>query len=263
MKKIYFLAIVFISLSAFAQISDSILLSPKDLIIQSNGEYDLLEIIDHSFTEEIGNPLLPVKIISFVLPYNSTVTGIQINSVTQEKISGNYYIFPAQPQRRLDWSEAPPFVEPNSAVYNSSVPYPNKIVEIINDGYTHGYHVVTVAIYPVEYYPENREIYLRNISFTITYNNTFDSRLSTPFEKQSLRRMELGKQFVQNMVKNVSDVENFRNKSAQIIDYSSSKDTTRGGSTSAIDVLVPDYIIITNNELKPAFQTLANHKTKK
>ena len=39
--------------------------------------------------------------------------------------------------------------------------------------------------------------------------------------------------------------------------------TTRGGSTSAIDVLVPDYIIITNNALKPIFQQLADWKTKK
>jgi len=65
------------------------------------------------------------------------------------------------------------------------------------------------------------------------------------------------------MVKNVSDVENFRNQSAQIIDNSFYQDTTRGGSTSAIDILVPDYIIITNNDLKSAFQVLADWKTKK
>ena len=247
-----------------AQVSDSYVLTPNDITIHQNGEYEEIMITnEYSFTEEIGNPQLPIKIVSYVLPYNSTVTGITINSISQEKLSGNYYIYPAQPPRKLDWSEPPPFVEPNPDIYNSNTLYPNKTVEIINDGYTHGYHIVTVAIYPIVYYPLDREIYLRDISFTITYNGFFDNSKNITFERQSQRCAELGKQFVQSMVKNANNVENCKNMNAQIIDYSSDIDTTRGGSTSAMDILVPDYIIITNNELKPVFQQLADWKTKK
>ena len=264
MKKIT-LAIVLIVLSIFlkAQISDNFTLIQNDIKVEQNGIYDELITVENTYTDEVGNPQLPVKIVSYVLPYNSTVTGIEVNSMTQEKLDGNYYIVPVQPPRALDWSEPPPFVEPNLEVYNSNLPYPSNTVEIINDGYTHGYHVVTIAIYPVKYYPADREIYLRDINFTINYNNVFDSKLSISFERQSAKRAELGKQFVQNMVKNISDVENFRNHNAQIISNSYYQDTVRGGSTSAIDILVPDYIIITNNELKPIFQQLADWKTKK
>ncbi|MCL2313574.1 MAG: hypothetical protein FWC41_14045 [Firmicutes bacterium] len=66
--------------------------------------------------------------------------------------------------------DKPPFAEPNPDTYNSNTSYPNKTVEIINNGYTHGYQVVTVAIYPMVYHPANREIYLRNINFTIKEN---------------------------------------------------------------------------------------------
>jgi hypothetical protein len=121
--------------------------------------------------------------MSFVLPYNSTVTNIQVNSITEQKLSGNYYIFPVQSTRWLDGSEPPPFVEPNPEIYNSNNSYPNKVVEIINDGYTHGYHVVTVAIYPIEYYPANREVYLRNISFTINYAGSFDSNFGVYYHE--------------------------------------------------------------------------------
>ena len=158
-----------ISLPAVAQVSDSYVLTPNDITLYQNGEYDVIITAENTFTDEVGSPQLPVKIISYVLPYNSTVTGINV-SVTQQKLEGNYYIYPAQPPRRLDGSEPPPFVEPNQEIYNSNNPYPNKTVEIINDGYTHGYHVVTVAIYPVVYYPIDREIYLRDISFTIKEN---------------------------------------------------------------------------------------------
>ena len=269
MKKITILIATLLGFIAFvnAQISDSYVLTQNDLTFHRNGEYDEILITnENSFTEEIGNPQLPVKIVSYVLPYNSTVTGITVNSVSSQKLSGTYIIIPLQPTRYLDGSEPPPFVEPNPEVYNSNTPYPNKKVEIISDGYTLGYHIVTVAIHPIEYYPVNKEIYLRNISFTINYVGSFDSRLCSPFEKQSFRRYELGKQFVQSMVKNFQDVENCRNTSAQIIDYSSKKnevDSIRGGSTSATDVLVPDYIIITNNALKPIFQQLADWKIKK
>ena len=266
MKKITIITITLMGLFLLtnAQVSDSYVVTPNDLIIQSNGEYDILEIIDHSFTKEIGNPQLPVKIVSYVLPYNSTVIDITVNSISQEKLNGNYYIFPTQPSRQLDWSEPPPFIEPNLDIYNSNIPYPNKTVEIINDGYTHGYHVVTVAIYPIVYYPADREIYLCDISFTINYTTGSSNILS--FKKQSLRRAELTKQFVKNMVKNAYDVENCRNANVQIISYSQNRDSInpmRSGSNSAIDVLVPDYIIITNNALKPVFQQLADWKTKK
>jgi len=166
MKKITILIIALMGLLvlANAQISDTFILTPNDLTILQNGIYDEIIITnENSFTNEIGSPQLPIKIVSFVLPYNSTVLDIQVNSLTEQKLNGNYYIYPVQPTRWLNGSEPPPFVEPNPAVYGSLIKYPNKTIEIINDGYTHGYHVVTVAIYPVVYYPADREIYLRDI----------------------------------------------------------------------------------------------------
>ncbi|MCL2312577.1 MAG: hypothetical protein FWC41_08875 [Firmicutes bacterium] len=172
MKKTITLIIAWLCLTTFinAQISDSFIVTPNDVVFKQNEGYDEIAVSECAFTNEIGYPQLPVKIMSFVLPYNSTVTNIQINSVTEQKLSGNYYIFPVQPTRWLDGSEPPPFVEPNPEIYNSNNSYPNKVVEIINDGYTHGYHVVTVAIHPVVYHPAEREIYLRDISFTINKN---------------------------------------------------------------------------------------------
>ena len=50
-----------------------------------------------------------------------------VTSVTQQQLNGSYYIFPAQPPRRLEGSEPPPFVEPNQVVYNSNTPYPMQV----------------------------------------------------------------------------------------------------------------------------------------
>ncbi|MDL2262867.1 hypothetical protein LJC11_05140 [Bacteroidales bacterium OttesenSCG-928-I21] len=196
MKKLIILIVTLIGLFGVlsSQVSDNFMLTTNDLIISTSGEYDIISTTDFSFTDEIGSPQLPVKFVSFVLPYNSTITGLDV-TVTQQKLNGNYYIYPAQPPRMLDGSDPPEFVESNLDIYNSNEPYPNKTVEIISDGYTHGYHVVTVAIYPVEYHPANREVYLRNINFTINYNGSFDSKFGIPFQMQSYKRAELGNIF--------------------------------------------------------------------
>lgn len=268
------LVITFIGLPVLikAQVSESFTLTQNELIFQKNAEFDELTIKDYSFTEEIGNPQLPIRIESFVVPYEAVVSGIQVTSVTKQKIKGKFYIYPTQPPRPLDGSEPPAFVDPNPTVYNSSASYPGKTVEIISDEYMHGYHIVTVNIYPVEYIPKNRELYLQDISFTINYSSSKikSSSIIQP-EKQSYKRAKLARKFIEGYVKNVSDVEIFKDKDVKIINESSSLNKTESTdeqmmllkSTSAIEELVPDYIIITNEALKPTFQTLADWKTRK
>ena len=267
MKKIVFLAIALMGLSVFvkAQMNDNFTLNQNDVIIQQNAGYDIISIEGCSYTDEVGKPQLPVFMETFVLPYSSIVTDVQVTTTSRQQIAGNYYIFPTQPPRVLDGSDPPPFVEPDQVVYSSNTPYPNKTVEIVDDGYLYGYHVVTVKIYPVSYIPASGEIYLQSYDFTINY--TISSRNNSGEKaQQSDRRAELTKQFVQGIVKNSNNVENYRNQNVQIVSNIGTQyvtDTTRGGTTSAIDILVPDYIIITNNELKPTFKTLADWKTKK
>ena len=250
-----------------AQVSDNTSLQQSNIVFQQNGIYDEISVEGCSFTEEIGNPQLPVFFETFVLPYNAVITDIQITTTNSQHIFGNYFIYPTQTPRKLDGSEAPPFVEPNYAVYNSTVPYPNKSVEIVSDGYTHGYHVVTVSIYPIEYIPTNGELYLKNYSYTINY--TLFNSTNSQSAKQSVTRAELTEQFIKAQVKNKSDVETFKNQDVQIIPYTNDlnridTDTSpRATSLTKTIELVPDYIIITSEQLRPTFQQLADWKTKK
>ena len=254
-----------------AQVSDRFALSQDEILFQRNTDFDELITSEYSFTEEVGNPRLPVHIESFVVPFEATVSDLQVTSVSKQKIDGNFYIYPAQPPIILDGSESPAFVQPNTSVYNSSSPYPGKVAEIISDSYTHGYHIVTVKLYPFEYIPQTREIYLQDISFNINYSISNRTNSIIKPEKQSYRRALLSRQFIEGYVKNVSDIENFKDKEVKVINESNclnigeriGEEMMRPRSTSAIDELIPDYIIITNETLKPTFQTLANWKTKK
>jgi hypothetical protein len=137
-----------------AQINDNFTLLKNEIVFQKNAEFDELVTKDYSFTEEIGNPQLPVRLESFIVPFDAVVSGIQISSVTKQQIYGEFYIYPTQPRIILDGSDPPEFVQPNPGIYNSLEPYPGKMVEIVSDEFMHGYHVVTVKIYPIEYIPK-------------------------------------------------------------------------------------------------------------
>lgn len=64
MKKtiILIIGIIVTSISLNAQINEKYTLNPNDLTVQTYDEYDLLEVAEHSYTEEVGNPQLPVKV---------------------------------------------------------------------------------------------------------------------------------------------------------------------------------------------------------
>jgi len=269
--KILLLGIALLSLSSLlnAQINGKAKITVDELIIQKTKMFDELVAKDFSSISEPGHPKLPVKIETYVVPYDAEVTGISINSLQKEKMDGKYYVYPAQPPRPLDWSEPPEFVEPDPEIYNSTSPYPGKRVEIVSDGYSHGYHVVTVATYPVEYIPKNREIYLLDIDFTIQYSTTGIQKTATS-KKQSFIRNKIATNHIKSVTKNPDDVERFGSESKTIIPASNdlnndteSDTSSRLKSLSVKEELVPDYLIITNEALKPVFQELADWKTKK
>ena len=67
-----------------AQISERFTLTQNEIVFQKNAEFDELTTKDYSFTEEIGNPQLPTRIESFVVPFDAIVSGLQITSVTKQ-----------------------------------------------------------------------------------------------------------------------------------------------------------------------------------
>jgi len=94
---------------------------------------------------------------------------ISITIKQMSQIWGSYYLYPAQPDVPL--CSIPPWVPPDSIIYNSDSLYPNKFVEIVNCGIFDGARLVTIAVYPLQYRPRSRRVFLVS-------NITFEFRLS-------------------------------------------------------------------------------------
>lgn len=257
------------------QITGSAGLSPRQLEIKKEKGFDRITIEDRDFPAIPGYPELPVITQSYVLPFDAVITGLTITGDQKTQIPGNFNMYPTQSRIRVDNTNPPPFTSPLKAVYRQAV-YPEIAAEILSDSYELGYHVVTVRIYPVQYLPIAGELYTRSISFSIDYTLSGAPQDIPKPETQSYRSAVLCKETIRDKIENKSDIDQFitgvRNIESPNITFLKNKENIKKNtksrssgdvSTSMQEIITPDYLIITNSELKPEFEKLAEWKRQK
>ena len=253
-----------------AQIQDAIRINEYDVKTNRGQVYDRIAWNSAYTTTEEGKPELPYYRVSYVLPVDVVVEGVTFQNTTKQQLKEKLYIHPVQapvPVGNVQEDESIQSNE-NKEVYASDTPYPGKLYEIESDDFFHGYHIVTLRIYPFEYLPKSRILnYYPNLEYSIEYSTGENPDVIKPLA-QSLWRAELGKNFVKRLVKNIEDVELFGSNVQKLTGGKNAiqKNTNRLRSQSLLSIsneITPDYIIITCDSLKSAFQPLADWKTKK
>ncbi|MBC8525661.1 MAG: hypothetical protein H8D22_02145 [Candidatus Cloacimonetes bacterium] len=246
----------------FADYNGNVLTELEELSFIQIDEYDLIILKNGYFTEEIGAPKLPVKIKKYLIPLDMKPINISVTSTEQTELENQYYIYPAQTPQPTDGSEAPPFVEPIESIYNSDTPYPDKLIEIIGDECTMGYHVVTLRIFPLSYIPKQKKVNIyTDIDFTIEYESITTSIRQA--RRQSLSRYNTAKRSIKNMVENPNDFESVTGGAQEIIPGKTEMEELDLRFMPSLEGDTPEYIIITSEELKPVFDEFAEWKTKK
>lgn len=244
----------------FGQISHTVNFRVSDVEVRLDADgYTHLYMQDTYSIDEAGKPDLPVCYRTFVLPADAEVTDIELGSVARERIAGSPLVFPVQPpvpthiqQVEID------FTPPDPDVYNFNHPFPEKPVEVLSDRTEMGYHLVTVKISPLEYLPQSRELFLCNFDFIIRYRTKATLQSVQPEPLTSPLRQEKVNRSIYQRVENKADVERFQRVSQRT---SGIQRSLYGRDVEKLKI--PDYIIITNQELYSSFYPLAEWKTKK
>lgn len=118
-----------------------------------------------------GAPQLLVKYLHYIIPPNMKADTILIERMNFSQIPGSYYIFPVQ--RPVPLCSTPIWTPPDSNIYNSDFLYPNKFVEIVNQSIFDSARLVTIAVYPLQYRPRSRRVFLvNNIEFKFHFTPT-------------------------------------------------------------------------------------------
>lgn len=252
MKKMLCLLLVGISFCARAQIRDTLIVQTNNVKIElDNQGYHHIAFGDN-YVVEAGAPELPLVTKHYYIPRGAGEVQLIAIALDEQQKDGVYNVYPSQgliPTNR----EERPFVELSEEW--GSVTYPTTFAEILSDSYIMGYRVVTVSYHPFAYCANGGLLTMRNIAISLEY--TIEDITETENLQSSYRKNKC-KEYIKGLVEN-SDLLEDSSTSSSTSAYSREVPIRLFGEGRPI----PDFIIITNEELKPAFKPLAEWKTRR
>lgn len=214
-------------------------------------------------TDSVGFPSLPVKYVKLIVPHDAVDLNVKINSTKPQKQKIKYRVEPLQEPIPIGFYDAPDFVKPDEKKYNSNAPYPAQLAEIIGTGFFRGNHIVTIAVFPCQYYPKKDElVYYETIDFTLDYNEN-GTKL-----KNNLKGNGNGKhrKILESIIVNPSDIDRFstigERSELNSVPIQTVTSTLNSAGEGGITVNC-DYVIVTSQSLAPEFNEFMAWKRRK
>lgn len=259
LKRLVFFIIstIFIVPSMMATIQHRVIFSSENIVITQDTvnaiAFSKVKYAGLVNTGDVGSPSLPVKYLTFSVPYDAYNISVVANTINETNIELPSIVFPEQEKRTLNDVEEFSFAEPDSLIYNSSeMLYPMNIATVVDEGFYFGnHHIVTIEVFPIQYDITNSLLQVNNtIDLTITYScgEGLDSLKIKPILRFDTSDND---QTIENVKGYVVNPEQVVSNSAPI----PVQQMTRNTSSS-----VYEYCVITSRELAPAFERLVAYK---
>ncbi len=241
--------------SFFSEVGHTVRTSEDDVMIGKRAGYDVVDLEDGGKIGEIGKPDLPLKMIHLIIPNNFEVESLTIVTSSHEVLAGEFSLFPAQPDQKTDGTTEALWAPEDPRTYNSDSLYPGRLGEISDCGYLAGNHIVTVALYPLQYRPKSKRLFFNTgLDVKLKLESSTKVPSSSLITRRSSQASRLYAGILSEMVDNQGALPIYR--SLQSFDYGSS-------NLHADNVEEYPYLIITSSELIPAFLPLLEWKRKK
>ncbi|MEJ2053014.1 MAG: C25 family cysteine peptidase, partial [Calditrichaceae bacterium] len=253
MAKIFFLIIFIFSSCIYSQtfyIDHDI----KQISITSDGQFHTVHYngkLDLSSLDKVeGQPQLPVYLYKISLNENESIESFRIDKIKEQKLDGKYNIKIQQPLWRQDLEEKLPITGKTDQIN-----FPQQLIEYTGTSSFNGYPIAHFAVHPFRYERDTGNLYfIEQIQFTINSGQVRSGSVK-PNEK-----FRSGNEKLLSLA-----------KSGQVNKISALSEAASGSSVDDSGIplryysagLVDRYIIITTEELAPAFASLAEWKTKK
>ncbi len=231
---------------------------PSGVRIETDGEYAKLAIKGARHIKTPGAPALPVEYLSFVIPADARVEDVLISSLVEIELPGMHRVIPAQPE--VPTGETPPWVDADPLIYESDATWPSARIEYLGDGYLGGYHIASVAVYPLTYTPATGTLTLAT-DIEVELSLASDANRSRPRHRMTARSDRMYREMVEALVVNPHEVAG-KLSGVEVVDDVGPEGFMPRYSPS-LEGSPVEYVIITSDEFEPYFQELADWKTRK
>jgi len=143
-------------------------------VLSDNGRYTKITMNDLSFISQPGKPDLPQKTVKLLLPYGRTIEKISVESLNTKILQDTLLSRIKVGLSTQSFNEYSTKHDESIETFDTSTYYPEENQNIIGVQYKHGYPILFLSIYPVQYCKENNTIrYAHQMEITIeTKENT-------------------------------------------------------------------------------------------
>ena len=233
-----------------ANIQHTEIFSADELTIKNDTidglEFSSVNYGDLSNSGNPGDPSLPVKYLTFSVPYDAYNISVSATCGNAQEICVPMWLVPEQEPQAISVPKNP-FTDPNLDIYDIDSYFPANVATISNEGFLDGdNHLITVAIRPVQFNGARNLVKLNksiNISISYISGNGIEQMAMKPILKYVDNNRAETLQQVTDMVANPNSVEAFRGPLAM-----------QPRSVEPMEMF--EYCVITSRELAPAFKRL-------
>lgn len=208
-----------------------------DIQFRDIGNYRTVAMAGLSLIGNPGDPQLPAKTISVILPPGSRVRGVKVISSDERLIAEDILLYPAQNPTPRSQGQAAKFHPPSRVSYGTTGLWPQSKADLAPQGRMAGYEIAAVKAYPLRYDPLKKQLWF---SGTMTVELEYDLQAL----KTGIRQNQSWRPAVTSLVSNPGDLDRF---------YPSEIKNSK--SDSAVD-----YLVITKAPLDTVFQRLLDWK---
>ena len=224
MKKLAsLLFLTFVSLFVSAQVVEQTYFFDNPVVTEIQS-YNQVQLAGCMQTAVEGNPSLPYKAVSLLLPYGSEAESVEVVLSDFEEISIEKQLFPYQASRPYSKPERKQFMK-NEDVYSSKSFYPEKCHGELTTHYLNGHAFAFTSFTPVKYMPSSGKL---------MYAKTATVKVKLTSAKKDNTAMLWNTASVNERVKSLAD-------NPEMIDSYK----TRGKNVSGYDMLIitgADYV---------------------
>ncbi|MCD6162778.1 MAG: T9SS type A sorting domain-containing protein [candidate division Zixibacteria bacterium] len=210
-------------------------------LISQVGEYQQVIMLDCQNIANPGEPDLPRKGVSLLLPPGEEAVSISFMYGDKLKLEGNFFINPFQRGYPIGYNGEKEVTQPEPSIYNSNDKYPENTYGSLSTHFMRGHGKAYADICPFEYYPESGELYyFTNIKVIIETAGT--DKAQTAYSK-FLRTDKSTNNRLRETIDNSELITRL---------YGETITDTKDGEY--------DYLIITDDQFYDAVLALANYK---
>ena len=215
------------------------------LFVTEGPAYDSVTMLGLPQHGASGEPILPFKTAKILIPRGRDVQNIDVTASNRKVLKGRFNVEYGKTPIPISFNTT---VEdqPNQTIYGSANPFPGVLFSRMSEQHFRGYKILVLKLHPVQYIPKTGELsYFERM--TVTVNTRVSNNISPLF-----RNLRQDRELVLDVVDNPSEVESYTEtaKLAQPVSLVNPSDSY-------------DYVVITNNTLKPSFQLLIDWKIQK